>query len=592
MRALIRWLIENPRLVAILFVLVFFSGIYACLHLSVDLFPNLDIPVVNIVTHYPGAAPEDIELLIARPIEGEMKGIPGVKRVASVSVQGISKVTVEFGPGVSVREARQAVQARLARVTPFLPQGAIPRLENIGTTLQEVVGYVIYGARDLVELRNIVRLALTNRLLGLPGISSVEVLGGDQRAFIVRVRPEALKRLGIGLAELKQILRRHNDTTVAGFLTRGGREYLIRGDARLRSIEDLKNIHLRSATGETVPLSAVAEIYENVAPKHYEVAGDGYPAVAFYVRKQPGASSIEVSRAVEEAIREFQGLLPPGTKIKKFYDQSEIIKEARETIMGDLIAGAVLAVVVLYLFMGSVRPTLVVAATIPLTLLVTLALMKVLGLSLNVITFSALTLAVGMIVDDSIVVTENIFRHLERGKAPAGAALEGTTEIAAPDAAGTFTTVAAFLPLALITGIAGLFLRPFGLVISLALLVSLILSLSFVPMLLGNMPIGRGYNKPPAERFLSGLGKNLDRTLSYALNHPRKVIAWALVGLSLAGLSAFLGPAKALPPVDEGAILVEYIMPPGTSLKESSRLGKELDKKGDRRNIDGDEDSC
>ncbi len=576
MKALLRCLIANPRLVAIFFILIFFSGIYAGLHLSVDLFPNLDIPVVNIVTHYPGAAPEDIELLITRPIEAEMRGIPGVKRVASVSVQGISKVTVEFSPGVSVREARQVVQARLARVTPLLPQGALPTLENIGTTLQEVVGYVVYGGKDLVTLRNIVHLTLTNRLMGLPGVSAVEVLGGDQRAFIVRIRPEALKRLGIGLAELKQILAQHNLTAVAGFFTRGGREYLIRGDARLRTIADLKDIHLRSASGETVPLSAVAEIYQGVAPKHYEVTGDGYPAVAFYVRKQPGASSIEVSRAVDKAIREWQYLLPPGTSIKKFYDQSEIINEARETIMGDLIAGALLAVAVIYCFMGSLRPTLVVAATIPLTLLVTLVLMKLLGLTLNVITLSALTLAVGMIVDDAIVVTENIFRHLERGKIPAEAALEGSTEIAAPDAAGTFTTVAAFLPLALITGIAGLFLRPFGLVISLALLVSLVLSLSFVPMLLGNMSVGRGYAKPPAGRFLSSLGKILEQTLSYALSHPRKVIACALVGLSFAGLSAFLGPASPLPPVDEGAILVEYIMPPGTSLKESSRLGKEL----------------
>ncbi len=198
------------------------------------------------------------------------------------------------------------------------------------------------------------------------------------------------------------------------------------------------------------------------------------------------------------------------------------------------------------------------------------------GLSLNVITLSAMTLAVGMIVDDSIVITENIFRHLEKGKIPAEAALDGSLEIAAPDAAGTFTTVAAFLPLALITGIAGLFLRPFGLVISLALLVSLVLSLSFVPMVLGNVSIGRSYVKPPAERFLSSLRKILNRVISYALTHPRKIITLALVGLSLARLSAFLGQAVFLPPVDEGAILVEYIMPPGTSLKESSHLGKEL----------------
>ncbi|QJA06264.1 efflux RND transporter permease subunit [Thermosulfurimonas marina] len=576
MRGFLRWLIDRPPLMLLLVASIVFAGLYARWHLPVDLFPNLDLPVVNIVTHYPGAAPEDMELLVTRPIEDEMRGLPGVKRVASVSVQGISKVTVEFGPGISVREARELVQARLARTAGLLPRGAVPRLENIGTTLQEVLGYVVYGSKDLVELRNLIRFTLTNRLMGIPGVSSVEVFGGDRRAFIIRVRPEALARLGLGISDLELALRRHNASEIAGFLTRGGREYVIRGDARLQTIEDLKNLYLKSADGEAVPLSAVAEVFEGVVPKHYEVRGDGQPAVAFYVRKQPGASSIEVARAVETAVEEFKALLPPGTKIKKFYDQSEIIKEARETISSDLLLGAALAVTVLYLFMGTMRPTLIVAATIPLTLLVTLVLMKILGLSLNVITFSALTLAVGMIVDDAIVVTENVFRHLEMGKAPPEAALAGTVEIAPPDAAGTFTTVAAFLPLALVTGIAGLFLRPFGLVVSLALLVSLILSLSFVPVLLGDMPPVRDPLRPPAGRLLTGLRGLLSRVLSYSLDHPRKVIVLSMGGLTLAGLSVFLGSAKLLPPVDEGAILVEYIMPPGTSLRESNRIGEEL----------------
>ncbi|MBX6422837.1 efflux RND transporter permease subunit [Thermosulfurimonas sp. F29] len=577
MRGALRWLIANPRLMLLLVVSIVFTGLYALWHLPVDLFPNLDLPVANIIAHYPGAAPEDIELLITRPIEDELRGLPGVKRISSVSIQGISRVTVVFGPGTSIREARELIQARLARIAGLLPPGVIPRMENIGTTLQEVVGYVVYGSRDLVKLRNLIRLTLYNRLMSIPGVSSVEVLGGDRRAFIVRIRPETLMAMGMGISDLKRALARSNTSQVAGIVTRGGREYVIRGDARLEALEDLKDFYIRNSRGENVPLSSVAEVLQGVVPRHYEVRGDGHPAVAFYVCKQPGASSIEVARAVETAVKEFKAFLPPGTRIKKFYDQSEILEEARKTILDDLLLGAFLAVGVLYLFMGTMGPTLVVSATIPLTLLATLISMKILGLSLNIVTLSALALAVGMIVDDAIVVAENIFRHLEMGEPPAKAALTGTTEIAPPDAAGTFTTVAAFLPLGLVTGILGLFLRPFGLVVSLALLISLLLSLSFVPVLLGNMSLPQKSIHPPAAHLLSSLRSFLLKILSRSLNHPRKTIAGSAVIPVVIGILIFGSfHLKFLPPVDEGALLIEYTLPPGTSLRESNRIGEEL----------------
>jgi len=555
------------------------AGIYSARQMSVDLFPNLDIPVVNIITHYAGASPEDMELLVSRPIENEMRSISGVKRVASTSIQGISQVTAEFNWGTTIRDARQLVQARLARLEGRLPAGLTPRLENIGTTLQEVCGYVIYGGGDMVTLRNIVRHDLGGRLMGVDGVSSVEVLGGDQRAFYVVIEPEVLIRLHLTVDDIVSTLKLHNMSAVTGYLDQSGREYLIRGDARLKTIEDIRALPVRNDGTKPVLLGDVADVFEGRAPKHYTVHGDAVRAVALIVRKQPGASTIRVVRGVDEALPKLKNLLPAGAHIKKFYDQSEIIKESQNEIVNDLAIGALLAVLVLYFFLGSIRPTLIVALTIPITFLATLAIMKWLGMSLNVITMTALTLAIGMIVDDAIVVAENIFRHAKSTTKADEASIEGAVEIAGPDASGTFTTVVAFLPLVLMTGLAALFMRPFGLTISAALLVSLFLSLTLVPTLFSRQK-GRSFikNDFPGARLLAPLDTALQAVLRFSFRRKRLVLIVAFLTLGPAGLTVFLGRASFLPPIDEGAILIEYVMPPGTSLKESNRIGDNLDR--------------
>jgi len=556
-----------------------FVGIYSARHMPVDLFPNLNVPVVNVITHYPGASPEDMERLVSRPIEREIRGIPGVKRVASTSVQGISQVTVEFSWGTTVRDAWQLVQARLARLAGRLPAGVSPRLENIDTTLQEVSDYVIYGGGDMVTLRNIVRYDLVGRLMSVPGVSWVEVLGGDRRAFYVEIKPEVLIQLHLTVDDVVSILKDHNISAVTGYFDQSGREYLIRGDARLKTLKDIRSLPIRIDGTKSVLLGDVAKVFEGRAPRHYVVHGDGVPAVAILVRKQPGASTIRVVSGVDDALTHLRNLLPADAHIKKFYDQSEIIKESQSEIVNDLAIGALLAILVLYFFLGSIRPTLIVALTIPITFLATIAIMRWLGVGLNVITMTALTLAVGLIVDDAIVVAENIFRHAQLTPSANEASIEGTLEIAGPDASGTFTTVAAFFPLVLMTGIATLFMRPFGLTISVALLVSLLLSLTLVPTLFSRLKdLSASKNDFLGARLLARLDAALQITLSFSFRHTGLVLTLATLSLGAAGLTAFLGKASILPPIDEGAILAEYTMPPGTSLKESNRIGNTVER--------------
>lgn len=579
MRSFLKRTVNNPIATALVIVFMALIGLYSAGHMPVDLFPNLEIPVVNIITHYPGASPEDMELLVSRPVENEMRSIPGVKRVASTSVQGISQVTAEFSWKTTVQDARQLIQAKLAGVSSLLPAGVIPRIENIGSTLQEVCGYVIYGGKDPISLRNIIRHDLTGYMMEVDGVSSVEVLGGEQRAFNVKIKPEALMRLGLRIDSIVSILKAHNISAVTGYFDQSGREYLIRGDARLKTIDDIRSLPIFSGGAKVVLLGAIAKIDEGYAPKHYVVHGDGIPAVAMIIRKQPGTSTVSVVNGVEKKLSDLAGQLPPGTHIKKFYDQSEIIKESQKEIMHDLVIGAFLAILVLYFFLGSIRPTLIVALTIPITFLSTIAIMKLFGLSLNVITMTALALAIGMIVDDAIVVTENIHRHDHLTSSSRAASIEGALEIAGADASGTFTTVAAFIPLILVTGLAGLFMRPFGLTVSGALMISLFLSLTLVPVLLSKskiVPLER--KKYWGARLLGRLNIILQAILRFSFRNRWLVLSLAVLSFSVGGLAVFLGKPSLLPPIDEGAILIEYVMPPGTSLGESNKIGDALDR--------------
>jgi len=577
MRKFLQLTIANPIAVILLVMIAAWGGAFALLHLPVGLFPGLDVPVVNVISHDPGAAAEDMELLITRPIEDRIRTVPGVRRVSSTSIEGVSQVTAEFDWGTRLTDARQLVQAELSSVQGDLPTGVKPRLESIGTTLQEVAGYVVYGGGSPIDLRATVQMDLASRLMSVEGVSRVEVLGGDEPAFIVQLRPDALSRGHLTISDVTAALARYNQVVAADFMDRGSQEYLIRGDSRLQTVEDVLAVPVVADGARSVLLKDIAVVRSGRAPRHYQVHGNGLTAVAFVVSKQPNASTIDVVRGIDRELVGFKTLLPPGTQVRKFYDQADIVTEARDSLFHDLIIGAILAAAVLFFFMGTFRATLIVTATIPITLLATLAMLQAFGQTLNVITLSALTLAVGMVVDDAIIVAESIVRHLQSGEDRQVASLAGGVEIAGPDASGTFTTVAAFAPLLFLGGIAGLFVRPFGLVVSVALLASLTVSLTFVPMMFGHAGL-MGRRRAKGSRLLAWLDRALQRALPFTFAHRGMTVLLSILTLGLGGLAAWLGPVSVLPPIDEGAILIEYVMPPGTSLKESDRVGEILER--------------
>lgn len=333
------------------------------------------------------------------------------------------------------------------------------------------------------------------------------------------------------------------------------------------------NLPVTLPQGGTMLLGAVAQVTKGVAPRYYAVESNGGPAVAFFVRKEPKASTIRVAHAVDAIVPDLLKLLPPGSAIHKVYDQSEIIAESRSEVIHDLRLGVILCVVVLFLLLGSVRTTLVVASTIPLTLFVSLACMHLLGLGLNVITMSALSLGIGMFIDDAVIVAENIFRMIHPDRRMEEVVWDGVSDIAAADASGTFTTVASFLPLLLVTGLPGLFVKPFGLTVSIGLLASLALSLTVIPALF--IMVIPATTKPwrYATRQLAWLVSGQKRALRFALRHRVLTLLAAVLVLCAGGLGVYRENVSLLPPIDEGAVLIEYTMPPGTALTENETIG-------------------
>lgn len=572
-----RSLIRHPIAVVFGALLIVLGGFASLRELPVDLFPSLDYPLINVITHYPAGTAEDMEQLVTRPIENAMLGLTDLRRVRSISAPGFSQVTVEFIWGVDVLQARQLVYAGLAQMSDSLPQGARPELENIGTSLAMLSTYTLKGGEP-VKLYNWARYELAPRLTALPGVARVNVMGGGKAAYRIDLDPLSLRRHRLSASDVAAAIRAENVIDTGGYIEEHGRDLLVRTEGRIQTLDMLRGIIVtRGEEGRPVRLSDVANVYTGAEPQRYTVTTDRQPAVAFTIQKQPQASTLEVSRAVDRALASIPP--PRGVRIEKFYDQAEIIGLAYRNMRNNLLIGASLAVLSLFWVLGRNRSAFIIAVSFPLVVLGTFMLMGVAGLGINLMTLGALTVAIGLIADDAVVVLENIDRHRRMGKAPLAATLDGTREIVAPDVAGTLTVLGAFVPLVLVTGLAGRLFKPFGLTFSFMLTLSLLFSLTLIPLAAARwLPADPVAPRPTSgARWIAWVGDWNHRLLVRLLRHRRLTLLGAVLLLLFSTGLLVLNPLRFLPMLDEGSLLLSYQLAPGTSLKESDRLGDRLE---------------
>ncbi len=569
--------------------LLLVAGAFVIPTVPVDVFPDLTAPSVTVITEVRGMAPEEVELLVTFPLESALNGASGVRRVRSVSAAGISVIWVEFEWGKDVYRARQVVTERIQGVA--LPALAgTPELGPVSSIMGEITFIALTSSSPAVgplELRHTAETTLRRALLAIPGVSQVKPIGGELREYQVRLDPQRLAQLGITLDQVARALEDATRDPAAGFHVDQGQEYLVRGLGRARDPADLAGAVIATRGGVPITVGSVAEVQAGPEPKRGTASYRTQPAVILSVQKQPGANTLALTREIDEALVRLARALPPGVTIEKEnFRQSDFIEVAIHNVTVALRDGAILVVVILFLFLGSLRTTLITALAIPLSLVAGILVLSLFGVTLNTMTLGGFTIAIGVLVDDAIIGIENVVRRLrlERLK-PLTArrtslevVFRATSEVRGAIFHATLIIALVFVPLFLLPGMEGRLLRPLGLAYITALAASFLVSLTISPVLCQLLLARSRVIESGEPWLLRKLKARYANDLERVIAHPRRVFAVTLV--LLAGALAtlpFLGRSF-LPPFNEGSLTVSVVSAPGITLEESDAIGREVEK--------------
>lgn len=557
--------------------------------LPVDLLPNVTLPMVMVVTQWPNVAPEEIEAQVTRPMERAVSSVPGMYQVTSSSVEGNSMVRVQFRWGVDIgRAAVDVLQAveRAKRAFPSDPTLENPLVYKADPTQLPILIFGVSGIDDPVKLRTLLDNQVTPMLDSADGVASATVTGGLERAMMVDVDLYKLQAHNLSLSAVVRRIAQENLNLPAGIAKQGKTEYTIRSLGWLTSPKEIAAIPVGSFNGQTVSLGQVASVKDSHDETRLYTRLNGKPAVGIIITKQSGVNTISTADAVYEKIK-LVNKIYPQLKFGLAYDQSQFIRSSVENVRDSAVIGGVLAVLILLFFLRNVRSTLVVALSIPTSIISTFALLYLCGFTINTMSLGGLALATGLIVDDAVVVLENIFRHIERdGKSATEAAISGTGEILSAVVASTWTVMVVFLPLLLIQGQAGQMYTQFALVVIFSLAVSLLDASTVVPMLATRLISGDAHKENLESSGSHGglLGRAFYRCgqwlqavetayrgwLNWAIHHRLKMIGIAAaVTICSLLLAPFIG-TELMPMTDSGDLSVNVKMPIGTALSQTN----------------------
>lgn len=536
----------------------------------------------------PGRSPEEVERFVTVPLEVAMTGLPGLTEMRALNRAGLSLITLVFTDKTDVYFARQLVMERLLEVTPRMPAGVVPVLGPVSTGLGEVYQYTLVHPDDghreltpeeLMERRVVQDWVLRPMLRSIPGVAEINSMGGLERQFQVLVNPDRLRHYRLSLREVLEAVERNNANAGGGVLRSAAEQYLIRGVGLIRSAEDIGNIILKEEQGVPVFVRDVAQVQIGAAVRQGAVVRNGdSEAVAGIVMMLRGGNAKEVVGRVKAKVNEInqQGLLPGGLQVEPFYDRTELVDSALWMVTKVLLEGIVFIIIILFLFLGDVRSSLVVVATIVITPLVTFMMMNRLGLSANLMSLGGLAIAIGLMVDGTVVVVENVFHKLGQAgnsrESRLRLILEATSEIAKPTVYGISIIILVFLPLMMLSGMEGKMFGPLALTIAIALAVSLAVSLFLSPVLCSY--ILRGGNDHDT-RPIAFLKRHYLRLLHLALSAEKKTILVA-VALLLGSMALFPLLGKSfIPTMKEGSIVPQIVRVPSISLEESLKVENE-----------------
>ena len=475
----------QSRAVLVIIALLCATGLYAAWQVPVTIFPQTDFPrIVIIVDNDVVPAPQTL-VSITRPVEEAMNGIPGIVRIKSTTARGASEISLFFDWHVDILQSLQLVQARLSQLAATLPPTAkIRNVERLTFAVFPVTGYSLTSdKRDLASLRDIATYTVRPRLARLAGIANVGVAGGKVREFHVTLNPERLIAHNVSVQQVVDAVRNSNILASPGLIEENHQLELALISGQAKKPEELEKIVVAIVNNAPVTLAEVATVGSGVEPQYTIVTADGKPAVLVNINRQPDANTVAVVDEVKAELAAMRNELPKDVRVAAYYDQSLLVRESINSVRDSILMGLLLSVVILFVFLRNWGTTFVAILVIPVTVLVTFLAMWLAGLSFDLMTLGGVAAAIGLVIDDAIVVVENIYSHLARGQSRREAVQQAVSEITVPIIGSTITPVVVFLPLTLLTGVTGVFFRSLALTMAVALLTSLVLALSFTPVL-------------------------------------------------------------------------------------------------------------
>lgn len=579
---LARLVSNQARAIVVIVALLCAAGLYAAWQLPIAVFPQTDFPRIVIIVDN-GEAPASQTLVsVTRPIEEAMNGIPGIARIKSKTARGSSEINLYFDWKGDIIDELQLVQARMSQLIATLPPTAeIRNIERLTFAVFPVTGYSLTSdKRDEATLRDLATYIVRPQLARLPGVAIVAVAGGKAKEFHVTIDPERLSAHNVSSQQVVEAIRNSNIIVSPGLIEENHQLELALVSGQAKRPDELNGIVVATVNNAPVTVADVATVTAGVEPQYTIVTADGHPAALVNINRQPDANTVAVVDEVKAALTAMRGQIPKDVRVAAYYDQSLLVRESINSVRDSILIGLLLSVVILYAFLRNWGTTFVAILVIPVTVLVTFLAMWLARLSFDLMTLGGVAAAIGLVIDDAIVVVENIYTHISRGESRREAVQNAVSEITIPIIGSTITPVVVFLPLTLLTGVTGVFFRSLALTMSVALLTSLVLALAFTPVLAERFVRAKPGDDDESEvhgRFLGAIIRRYESVLGFALDNRWVVLITIVVVLGGSYLLYRSLGSLFLPEFDESAFVLDYRAPPGSSLVETDRMLKDVE---------------
>jgi len=581
--------VRRPVTIAMLVLGIILIGAVSLGKLAIDLYPELNFPIAAVTASYPGAGPEEIENQVTRPLEEIMGTVNNVESIMSISSPGSSMVLMMFNWGTDINFATLQMREKVDLIKAGLPDDVgTPTVLKMDPTTMPIMQAGVSGSRDLASLQQITEDLIKNRLERIEGVASVAITGGLVSEVEIKADPVKLNSYGLSINQVIQTLQGENMNLSSGEIEDGKEKLLVRTVGEIKQIEDFEQIIISSAGGAQVKLKDIAQVkFTHQEPTQYTRVNQK-PSLSINILKQTGSNIVQVADKVNQEIANLQKELPAGVKIDIVVDQSQYIKDSISQMARNTVSGGVLAVLVLLVFLRNIRSTLIIGLAIPFSVISTFIMVYFAGITLNVMSLGGLALGVGMMVDSAIVILENIFRYRQLGHGYIDAAIKGSSEVGSAVMASTLTTVAVFLPIVFVEGLASELFKQLALTVTFSLLASLFVALTLIPMLSSKLlkvnPQEEAQRKTPLAKAanmvqgaLGALDEKYRRLLNWALQHRKTVV----IGVTAALIGSFaLIPVigmEFMPQVDSGDISVSVELPKGAVLEDTARIATEVE---------------